>query len=239
MLPSPQPNSLANSDSDQLMNMYRQSTVPLQKDTIMRTMKQKGYLPNEEDMGKMFEAMGAYPDTDDPNFLARLLKKTEFADTKSTFIPGESPCDGGANADFEVTPVQRFVGNFLHPRTPYMSALLYHGVGVGKTCAAIQAAEAYLDVFPRRKVIIVAPPTIQEGFYRTIFDEQKLVIASGNAPNSIQGCTGETYLRLTGCLFERDRPTILRRVKRAIERRYMSSKTSKFLGYVQFRNYIR
>jgi hypothetical protein len=124
------------------MNMYRQSTVPLHQDRIMKTMKEKGYLPNEEDMGKMFEAMGAYPDTDDPNFLARLLKKTEFADTKSTFIPGESPCDGGANADFEVTPVQRFVGNFLHPRTPYMSALLYHGVGVGKTCAAIQAAEA-------------------------------------------------------------------------------------------------
>jgi aldehyde dehydrogenase (NAD+) len=34
---------------------------------------------------------------------------------------------------------------------------LYHGVGVGKTCAAISSAEAYLDVYPRRKVIIIAP----------------------------------------------------------------------------------
>ena len=73
MLPSPQPNSLANSDSDQLMNMYRQSTVPLQKDTIMKTMKEKGYLPNEEDMGKILDQLGLYPDTDDPNDCSKRL----------------------------------------------------------------------------------------------------------------------------------------------------------------------
>ena len=87
-----QPNSLVNSNPDQLMNMYRQSSVPLEKDRIMRTMKEKGYIPDEEEMGKIFDNMGLYPDTDDPNFLARLLNKTEFADTKSIFVPGESSC---------------------------------------------------------------------------------------------------------------------------------------------------
>jgi hypothetical protein len=89
-----------------------------------------------------------------------------------------------------------------------MSALLYHGVGVGKTCAAIQTAEAYLDVYPRRKVMIVAPPTIQAGFYRTIFDIENLRIGVGEALNSAVGCTGDTYLRITGLINERSKDII-------------------------------
>jgi hypothetical protein len=105
--------------------------------------------------------LGFYPDIDDTAFVQRLLSKTEFTDTKSEpFDPKATPCAGGL--DFEVTPVQRFIATFMHPRTPYMSALLYHGVGVGKTCAAIQAAEAYLDIYPRKKVIIVCPRAIRQ-----------------------------------------------------------------------------
>jgi hypothetical protein len=114
-----------------------------------------------------------------------------------------------------------------------MSALLYHGVGVGKTCAAIQTAEAYLDVYPRRKVMIVAPPTIQAGFYRTIFDIENLRIGVGEALNSAVGCTGDTYLRITGLINERNKDIIEKDVRKAIKSRY------EFYGYLQFRNYIR
>ncbi len=173
-----------------------------------------------------------YPDVEDPNFVSRLLKKTEFADTYNPPLStSDNACISGA--EFEITPVQRFVSNFLHPRTPYMSALLYHGVGVGKTCAAIQTAEAYLDVYPNRKVIIVAPPTIQAGFYRTIFDIENLRIGSGEGLNYASGCTGDTYLRITGLINERNKDIIERDVKKAIKSRY------EFYGYLQFRNYIR
>ena len=176
---------------------------------------------------------GLYPDVDDPNFVSRLLKKSEFADTYSPPLStDENPCTS-SGTDFEVTPVQRFVANFLHPRTPYMSALLYHGVGVGKTCAAIQTAEAYLDVYPRRKVMIVAPPTIQAGFYRTIFDSDNLRIGVGEALNSATGCTSDTYLRITGLINERNKDVIEKDVRKAIKSRY------EFYGYLQFRNYIR
>lgn len=194
-------------------------------------MKDIGLFP-EDDITKDLSDGGLYPDTQDPNFVARLLKKTEFADTFSfPLSKTNNPCAQGPG--FEVTPVQRFVGNFLHPRTPYMSMLLYHGVGVGKTCAAIQASEAYLDVYPRRKVIIVAPPNIQAGFLRTIFDPDSLTIGQGDIPNSAIGCTGDTYLRLSNCVFQKDKEYIVKRIRQAIKRRY------EFFGYLQFRNEIR
>jgi hypothetical protein len=198
----------------------------------MTEMKKRRLFPDDEYVTKLMEDGGLYPDVEDPNFVSRLLKKREFADTYS-FAPSadETPCAAGP--DFEVTPVQRFVANFLHPRTPYMSALLYHGVGVGKTCAAIQTAEAYLDVYPRRKVMIVAPPTIQAGFMRTIFDMERLVIGKGNEPNHMNGCTGDTYLRLVGGTYERDKELLDKRIKMAIKRRY------EFYGYLAFRNHIR
>ena len=194
-------------------------------------MKRKIKTEFPEDYGQRLENSGLYPDIDDPQFVSRLLKKSEFADTVSTFDPKESPCETGP--DFEVTPVQRFVANFLHPRTPYKSALLYHGVGVGKTCAAIQSAEAYLDIYPRRKVFIVCPRAIRSGFYRTIFDIERVQLGKGDAPNTANGCTGSTYLKLANCLEERDLSVISQRVKRVIDRRYS------FFGYLEFRNYIR
>ena len=193
-------------------------------------MKKRKLFPEEDDITQGLADGGLYPDVEDPNFVSRLLKKSEFADTYS-YPTADNSCTSGP--DFEVTPVQRFVANFLHPRTPYMSALLYHGVGVGKTCAAIQTAEAYLDVYPRRKVIIVAPPTIQAGFIRTIFDMQTLTIGKGEEPNTAVGCTGDTYLRLAGLIRERNRDIIDRDIKKAIKRRY------ELFGYLQFRNYIR
>ena len=38
---------------------------------------------------------------------------------------------------------QQFLSNFINPNTPYTSVLVYHKIGSGKTCAAIQIAEKY------------------------------------------------------------------------------------------------
>jgi len=114
-----------------------------------------------------------------------------------------------------------------------MSALLYHGVGVGKTCAAVQISEAWLSAYPKDRIYLVAPPTIQEGFYRTIFDVTKMTVGEGpQIPNTQIGCTGDTYLELTGNLFEKDTAVINKRIRKAINRRY------NIMGYVQFGNYV-
>ena len=173
-----------------------------------------------------------YPDTEDPEFIIKLMKKREFAEAKQKSIKQQldekvDPCD--MDQDFELTPVQRFIRSFLAPTTPYTGALLYHGVGVGKTCAAITVAEGYLEKYPQDQVIIAAPPNIQPNFRNTIFDIRKLKKGS---PNTMNSCTGNTYLELTGSLYEEDVSLIDTRVKKAVKSRYSIK------GYLEFANYI-
>ena len=49
----------------------------------------------------------------------------------------------------------------------------------------------------------------------------------------MDGCTGDTYLKLTGCVFERDPKLIAFRVKKAIRYRY------RLMGYRQFATRIQ
>lgn len=178
---------------------------------------------------------GLYPDLQDENFLPTLMRKREFQESKQKTIK-ESMEEGidrcRSSEDFELSSVQRFVSRFLSPRTPYTSGLFYHGVGVGKTCAAITLCESYLEVNPGRKVYIIAPPNIQEGFRRTIFDTHGLTIRK-SGKNSHRGCTGDIYLALTNTFDEQNRKTIETKVAAAIKSRYV------FFGYTSFYNYIR
>ena len=178
---------------------------------------------------------GLYPDIREPNFVENLMRKQEFHESKQQpiavrYATKKDTCR--STEDFELSSVQRFVGRLLSPKTPYNSALLYHGVGVGKTCAAITVCEAYIEMNPGQKVIIVAPPNIQEGFRRTIFDMDGLTIGSDDTLNKHRGCTQNTYLSITGTTKERNKTVIESRVEKAIKSRY------EFFGYTSFYNYI-
>lgn len=202
------------------------------RDEIVGELQRRNLYPSTA-ANKWEMETGAYPSQDDPEFLQKLLAKREFAESLQTsWEPKYDAC--GQVEQFEVTPVQRFVSNLMSPKSPYMSALLYHGVGVGKTCSAIQIAEAWLEAYPGQRVIIITPPTIREGFERTIFDMQRLKIGtSEGAPNTQVGCTGNRYLELTGTTFERDTSKIAYKIKREINRRY------NIMGYMSFANYIK
>lgn len=221
---------------DELLRKWNIETDFEVRDQIVEEMTERGLFP-EQKTNETEEEGGLYPDTEDPLFLEKLLRKQEFAENKQPSIlelmqSGENPCD--PDEEFELSPVQRFVGQFLSPKTPYNSALLYHGVGVGKTCSAITVAEAYLEMFPRKQVIIVAPPNIQPGFQRTIFNEERLKLGEEETePNRFQGCTGSTYLKLTGMEYNRDKKAIMARVARLRSKRYQ------LFGYTQFYNHIR
>ena len=81
-------------------------------------------------------------------------------------------------ADFELSPNQLFVRNFLSFQTPYNSLLLYHGLGSGKTCSAISVSEEMRDYLKQlgitQSIIVVASPNVQENFKLQLFDERKL-----------------------------------------------------------------
>ena len=219
-------------DDDVLLEQWNTTIDFEERDRIIEELKQRNLFPSTA-MTRWEAETGAYPLLDDPEFLQKLLAKREFAESlQTTWEPAEDPCRDDTR--FEVTPVQRFVTNLMSPKSPYMSALLYHGVGVGKTCAAVQITEAWLQEYPRDKIFLVAPPTIQNGFLRTMFNSEKVTIPEEEGiPNRAVGCTGDTYMKLTGTMLEKDRAKIHRRTLMAIRRRY------NIFGYTAFANYIR
>ena len=145
---------------EELLTQWDTTVDFTERDRILEELKRRELFPRRQ-MTEWEAETGSYPLFGDPEFLQKLLAKREFAESlQTTWRPEEDPC--GDDTKFEVTPVQRFVANLLSPKSPYMSALLYHGVGVGKTCAAVQISEAWLEAFPRDKVILITPPTIQQ-----------------------------------------------------------------------------
>ena len=216
----------------ELLNLWDKTTDLNKRDSVLKAMERRNLFPSSF-INSWDHDTGAYPDYQDPEFLQKLLAKREFAESlQKTWKPLTNLCSDETR--FEVTPVQRFAANLMSPRSPYMSALLYHGVGVGKTCAAVQITEAWLSSFPHDTVILIAPKTIQEGFYKTMFNVDKVDIPEEETQqNTLVGCTGTTYMELTGTLFEKKRERIQLKVMRAIRRRY------KVFGYQSFANYVK
>ena len=138
---------------------------------------------------------GLYPDIQDPQFGERLYRKQEFREAQAaaiTALEGSDPCNSSVESVFEISPIQRLISRFLNPLTPYKGLLLFHGVGVGKTCTAIRVGEEYLKTYPYSKVHIIVPKSISSGFKRTIFDATKLVKGKDGSWSSKQ-CTGMIY----------------------------------------------
>ena len=52
------------------------------------------------------------------------------------------------------TNAQSLIATLMDRTSPLKSILLYHGVGVGKTCAAIAAASSYKD---SKQIIVLTP----------------------------------------------------------------------------------
>ena len=188
-------------------------------------------------MAERDEMAGLYPDPEDPEFAARLYGKREFYEARAiTAAVAEGtvdPCSSAAaEAVFELTPVQRIVSRFLHPLTPYQGLLLYHGVGVGKTCTAVTIAEQFLDMSPHTKVIVLVPQALKENFKRTVFDDSKIVWDAEEKQWRSRQCTGTSYLERLGLMNNPDLHTIQYKVEEDRRSRYTVT------GYQAFANWI-
>jgi hypothetical protein len=180
-----------------------------------------------------------YPNLNDPNFNVKIAEKKEFNDTK---YDGEihksikEHADELANADFELSPHQAFVKNFLSSQTPYNSLLLYHGLGSGKTCSAIGVSEEMRDYLKQmgmsRRIIIVASENVQDNFKLQLFDERKLKLVDGLW--NIKACIGNKLLKEINPMNMKGIPKekVISQIKALINNSYL------FLGYGQFANYI-
>ena len=59
--------------------------------------------------------------------------------------------------NFELGNHQRLLYNFMNKNTPYKSLLIFHGVGVGKTCSAVKISESFRDIYANdnNKIIVL------------------------------------------------------------------------------------
>ncbi len=140
-----------------------------------------------------------YPDIDDANFYDTLFAKKEFNKTaygsdfrhKTT----EELCSRG---EFKMQNHQEFIRNFISPETPYNGALLFHGTGVGKTCAAIGTTEGLRDyVKGSGKIYILSSENIRPNFYKELYDPSREAVEREfhGMPGSYQ-CASDRYYPL-------------------------------------------
>lgn len=61
---------------------------------------------------------------------------------------------------------QQFIREYMSWQTPYRGILVYHGLGSGKTCTSIAAAEALFATFssPKQKIIVMTPRSLRQNF---------------------------------------------------------------------------
>jgi len=105
------------------------------------------------------ENFSYYPELSDKLFNQKIYDKKEFRINESELIDMEDIQNKLRNG-FRRSSSQKFVKNYISQLTPYNGILLYHGVGVGKTCAAIGIAENFRDfIYTNNKKILVLTPS--------------------------------------------------------------------------------
>ena len=132
-----------------------------------------------------------YPSPDDdPEFISLLRGKAEMRPVAS-----DENCDSVRNK-FDLHPAQQFVATYMSAATPYKSLLVFHGVGVGKSCSGIQLATSVPA--GDKKPIVVVPRTVKDGFRRAFLDIGRIPVRDDGTLDLRKGarrmCTGSSQL---------------------------------------------
>ena len=176
-----------------------------------------------------------YPEYKDTNFNRKIYYKKEFLinkipkKTQKVDLDKLSKLECGNKDFFKLSNSQKFIKTFLSPNTPYNSALLYYGTGVGKTCSSISVVEQYMNELHQtnKKIYILLNPSIKANFLKNIFNIER--VKTGNYE---QQCTGRKYLDLIGYNQNFTIEETNKKINQIINSRY------KFMGYQEFANFI-
>lgn len=174
-------------------------------------------------MGDSSKRHVAYPDAPDRG----ILNKREFRSSGS-----QAKTCASTTTKFDLSAAQAFVGAFMGPMTPYKSILLFHGVGVGKTCAAIQIAEAHSGT---KHTFVIAPQTTKSGFKNNIVDTRRVPLTEEGfvdlPVHARRSCTASTYTAASQGK-NLSRSDLKNAASQRVSTRY------KFFGYEQFSNVL-
>jgi superfamily II DNA or RNA helicase len=116
---------------------------------------------------------GKYPNITDDEFYDKINKIYKNYRVPKNRLTADQYCKP---KEFKLQPPQKFVSSYIHPNTPYQSLLIYHRIGAGKTCSAIQIAERWKN---KKRIVFVLPAALK-----------------GNFRNELRGqCGSDNYLK--------------------------------------------
>jgi superfamily II DNA or RNA helicase len=110
-----------------------------------------------------------YPWYNDPLFVSKILSKKEFYDNRNE----DKSC---------LKYYQRLAANYINPKSPYNSLLLYMNVGTGKTLASIAIAENFIK-HTNMKIMVI---TKNEDLVRNYITELLVVCSNYTTPSEIE-----------------------------------------------------
>jgi hypothetical protein len=122
----------------------------------------------------------------------------------SSFVTEKLAPKTRPSAGTTLLPHQTFVAGYLHPDSPYRGLLLYHGLGTGKTCASIAAAQGALAA--NRRVWVLVPASLRKNFEQEVItcggpefslDREWSVSQGGEVRVNDTGTPNYTYLSRT------------------------------------------
>ena len=97
----------------------------------------------------------SYPKIKDDNFYERINEKFgryTIPKKKKTFRQICFP------KEYQLQIPQKFLAKYINPKSPYKGLLIFHKIGAGKTCTAIQIGEAWKNKF---KIVVVVPASLK------------------------------------------------------------------------------
>ena len=181
-----------------------------------------------------------YPDINEPDFPTKIMEYQDFnipfpQQHKKTAEEVASLSDTLCNSTIELSTYQTVVRNFLSNDTPYNGLLLYHGLGSGKTCAAITVAEEHRKFLKRsglgKKIYVLGNKNIKQNFKTQLFHESHLKKFDGEWTCS--NCIGNSILRevnASGTACTKD--FLLKKIDVLLRKYY------KYMGYLEFASMV-
>lgn len=125
---------------------------------------------------------------------------------------------------YEKFQYQNFVQHYLSRRSKYRSLLVYHGVGVGKTCSAITLAESLMHNSTRKedqRVYVITKESLKSTFENQVYDLSKEI-----PDDMYDQCIGKKYYNL---VYRKDDNQFKKNMKKVISARYELSTYSKIV----------
>lgn len=173
----------------------------------------------------------SYPDHNNPDFVYGLSNKLEFFHMKSllniTDLSNKCKSIGDPKSNdfqFELSNNQQFLKNFINKKTPYRGLVIFHGVGVGKTCSAINISSSFRDLYmsKKEKIICLVPKNIRGGWENTIYDKTK----------GVEQCSGDSFEDII--MDASNKGKVSNKVVKNMIKNYYE-----FYGYLKFANHVK